>query len=305
MPKFSVIIPSYNRKRYLSECLDSVFTQSYPPFEVIVVDDGSTDGTVEILSADTRQLTLIRQQNAGPGAARNRGASIATGDYLAFLDSDDLWFSWTLETFATLISEAGNPSLLFGKYIDFAVADDLDCIVASQPRGSCYTDYLSSSSKGHYCGAGMMVISRAAFGKSDGFAEDFVNAEDHDLALQMGEATGFISVAEPITVAHRIHDSNEMGDLTKTIKGLERLVRKEASGSYPGGSPRQLARRTIITQHVRPAVMWALQSGKGRDARPLYDATLWWHVRQGRWRFLGATGVYALLDLIKRLAGRA
>lgn len=305
MHTFSVIIPSYNRKRYLAECLASVFAQSHPPAQVIVVDDGSTDGTMDMLAQDTRGVTVIRQDNAGPGAARNRGAQVATGDYLAFLDSDDLWFPWTLEAYAKLIAGVANPSLLFGRYVDFTTVDELDGITGSPPRGSFYPDFLSSSANGYFCGAGMMVISRAAFAGSDGFEQDFLNAEDHDLALQLGEAPGFINVVEPVTVAHRVHDGNEMSDLAKTLKGLERLVRKEKAAVYPGGPSRRSARRTIISRHIRPAVMSALQTSRGTEARPLFKATLGWHARQGRWRFLGATGFYALLDFVTHGRGQS
>ena len=90
-PLLSIIIPVYNSERFLKECLDSVLSQSFSDFEVIVVDDGSTDSSIQIeeeYSKDSR-FVIIRQSNAGQGAARNRALDIAKGKYITFLDSDD------------------------------------------------------------------------------------------------------------------------------------------------------------------------------------------------------------------------
>src|SRR5262249_49336199 len=93
-PLFSVIIPTFDRIQMLKHALDSVFRQRSTDFEIIVVDDGSSDGTVDYLRRLERGVTVYTQRNSGPSAARNLGASQACGRYLAFLDSDDLWFPW-------------------------------------------------------------------------------------------------------------------------------------------------------------------------------------------------------------------
>ncbi len=88
-PLVSVIIPTYNRKNFLEEALESVFSQDYRPLEVIVVDDGSTDDTPKL--ATRYPIKYIRGPRRGPAAARNRGISVSHGEFVAFLDSDDLW----------------------------------------------------------------------------------------------------------------------------------------------------------------------------------------------------------------------
>ena len=92
-PCVSVIIPTYNRCWILKEAIDSVLSQNFSDFEIIVVDDGSTDATNELLSTYGDQITTICQKNKGVSAARNVGISIAKGDYIAFLDSDDMWLT--------------------------------------------------------------------------------------------------------------------------------------------------------------------------------------------------------------------
>lgn len=87
----SCVVPVYNGERFLAEALDSIFTQSYRPLQVIVVDDGSTDGTASAAQRYCGRITYLRQDHAGPATARNRGIRAATGEFLAFLDADDLW----------------------------------------------------------------------------------------------------------------------------------------------------------------------------------------------------------------------
>ncbi|HMM81114.1 MAG TPA: glycosyltransferase family A protein [Pyrinomonadaceae bacterium] len=97
MDNVSVIIPNYNYGRFLREAVDSALGQTVAPHEVIVVDDGSTDDSGEILASYGERIIVIRQQNQGVGAARNKGAEIATGEFLAFLDADDYWAPTKLE----------------------------------------------------------------------------------------------------------------------------------------------------------------------------------------------------------------
>ena len=92
MDKVSVIIPTYNRAGYIGNAINSVLEQSYPNIEIIVVDDGSEDNTQEILNKYKNQISVIKQCNKGCSSARNEGLKICTGKFVAFLDSDDVWF---------------------------------------------------------------------------------------------------------------------------------------------------------------------------------------------------------------------
>src|SRR5947209_16102964 len=117
---FSVIVPTHNRRELLEVALDSVCRQTFTDYEVIVVDDGSTDATAEWLKTDGRKLRVLRQDRRGPSAARNAGAAEAAGEYIAFLDSDDFWFPWILENYAAALRKHGRTALLCANRLEFA-----------------------------------------------------------------------------------------------------------------------------------------------------------------------------------------
>ena len=96
-PKVSVVIPTYNSSQFIVETLESVFAQTYKDYEIIVVDDGSTDNTKEVLQPYTSRIKYIYKENGGPASARNVGIKSAQGEYIAFLDSDDRWLPEKLE----------------------------------------------------------------------------------------------------------------------------------------------------------------------------------------------------------------
>src|SRR5215210_546291 len=109
MPLFSVVIPAFNRERLIAATLDSILDQDFGDQEVIVVDDGSTDGTLEVLARYGDRIRVFQQENQGPGAARNHAIRHARGEYISVFDSDDLRFRWTLSTYAQAIRENGRP----------------------------------------------------------------------------------------------------------------------------------------------------------------------------------------------------
>ncbi len=107
MPRISVIIPNFNREALVGETISNVLVQTLPPHEIIVVDDGSTDNSVEIIRSFGSKIKLIQQTNQGPGAARNAGLRLASGDFIQFQDSDDLFSRNKLETQAELLEQTG------------------------------------------------------------------------------------------------------------------------------------------------------------------------------------------------------
>jgi glycosyltransferase involved in cell wall biosynthesis len=113
MFKVSVIIPTYNGGKFLPEAIDSALKQSVNSIEIIVVDDGSIDGTPQLLKDYDRQIKYIYQENKGVSAARNRGLTEASGEYIAFLDADDVWLPKKLEKQIALLDDNRNAGFVY------------------------------------------------------------------------------------------------------------------------------------------------------------------------------------------------
>lgn len=131
-PLVSVIIPVYNRDRYLAEAIESVLYQSYPAIELIVVDDGSSDRSAEV--AQRYPLTYVYQSNQGISAARNAGVALAKGKFIAFLDSDDIWvmnkLSKQIEFFAAdpdLEAAFGHAQQFYSPELDESLRQQIKC----------------------------------------------------------------------------------------------------------------------------------------------------------------------------------
>ncbi|MEW6600609.1 MAG: glycosyltransferase family 2 protein [Nitrospirota bacterium] len=120
-PSVSVVISLYNKGKYIERALNSVFAQTHPPLEVIIVDDGSTDdGPDRALQLGNPKIILIRQDNRGPGCARNAGLAIARGKYIAFLDADDEWFPTFIESGLGLLeNEHSNVTVVWTGYTNY------------------------------------------------------------------------------------------------------------------------------------------------------------------------------------------
>jgi glycosyltransferase involved in cell wall biosynthesis len=121
-PLFSVVIACYNYGRFLARAIDSALAQTYTNFEIVVVDDGSTDETAEVAARYVGRIVYHRQQNAGHCATNNKGAALARGEYIYFLDADDELLPNALQSFADAIARCPNIPVFFGGYI--SVSED-------------------------------------------------------------------------------------------------------------------------------------------------------------------------------------
>ncbi len=151
MPRVSVVIPTFNCERFIGRTVDSALQQTYRDFEIIVVDDGSTDGTEAVLAGYGAALRYIKQANQGASAARNAALSKATGEYIAYLDADDLWNADKLARQVEYLD--ANPSCGF-VHTDVAVIDEHDSVLhacfnketgRTVPRGRCLRDIVQRS----------------------------------------------------------------------------------------------------------------------------------------------------------------
>jgi glycosyltransferase involved in cell wall biosynthesis len=165
----SVVIPAYNAARYVGGAIESARSQSIPPLEIIVVDDGSKDDTAEVVDRYPPPVRLIRQANRGPSAARNRGCFEARGAWLALLDADDKWFPSKLERQLTLAHDP-RVGLIHSCYPGTDTPDKMTFDDLWKRNWICTSSVL---------------VRRTAFCQVGGFDEDLTFAEDYNLWLRL------------------------------------------------------------------------------------------------------------------------
>lgn len=284
--RFSIIIPTHNRAGFLRDAIESIFAQEERDFEIIVVDDGSTDATPEILKPYAGRIEILRQENRGPAAARNLGIDRARGEYVAFLDSDDRWFPWTLALYREAIERNRSPAMIAGTHVDFR-DDELPPMPARTPvEMRVFADYLATAPAALWLGTCGVTIRLESLRKVGGFATHAFNAEDSDLWLRLGTQPGFVHIASPAVFAYRRHPASAVASLRKSFLGTMEMIRRESAGGYPGGEPRRIERFEILTRHTRPLSVACARGGLVREAMTIYRSTFVWNSRLLRWRYL-------------------
>jgi glycosyltransferase involved in cell wall biosynthesis len=286
MPLFSIVIPTYNRRALLESTLQSVWSQTLKDFEVIVVDDGSTDGSREYLAAQAGRLTFIPQEHCGPGVARNAAIAQASGEYLAFLDSDDLLMPWALATYAAVIEREGRPAFVCGSVKRFHQDSELAQVQTGAVEAVAFLDYFASGDRMRWYGMSSFVLRRDAVVAGGGFTTAPINGEDFDLALRVGDARGFVELKAPVTVGYREHVGGFRHVAEKTLATLDFLWEQERRSRYPGGVARQKERWRILTIPMRSNSIACLRGGPRGHAWQLYRRSFRWHLALGRWKYL-------------------
>jgi glycosyltransferase involved in cell wall biosynthesis len=294
VPLFSLIVPTYNRRQLLERTLQSVWAQDSSDYELIVVDDGSNDGSREYLGGLAGRLTYIPQEHGGPGLARNAAIARATGEYLAFLDSDDLLMPWALSTYAGIIARNGRPAFVCGAVRRFHDEAELAQVRPAAVDLATFADYFASGDRMRWYGMSSFVLRRDAVVAAGGFTTAAINGEDFDLALRVGVAPGFVEIRAPVTVGYREHAGGFRHVPDKTLATLDFLWEQERQARYPGGPARRKERWRILTIPMRSNSIACLRGGLRAKAWQLYRRTFAWHLALGRWKYLLGFPVLAL-----------
>lgn len=216
MSLISVIIPVYNCDRYLSEAIKSVLNQTYKPLEIIIVDDGSTDKSAEIAKSFGDVIRYEFQSNSGLGATRNKGVELAKGDYLTFLDADDLWTENKLQLQIEAFNHNATLDMVFGNVQQFISPELLEELKAK-------IDLSLEFFKGYL--AGTMMIKKESFNRVGYFSNNWELGEFIDWYLKAQEKKLQTLILPEILLKRRIHDTNmgikkkdKLQDYVKIIK---------------------------------------------------------------------------------------
>lgn len=209
-PLVSVVIPTYNRARYIAETIDSVLAQTYDNVEIIVIDDGSTDNTAEVVAPFLDRIRYIQQVNSERGAARNHGLRLATGKYIAFLDSDDLWLPRKAEQGVAFLEANPHVGLIYTDAIQIdGEGRQTRKLHARGPSGHVTAKLLERN----FVGIATQLARTSIVRDVDGFREEreLSGSEDWEMWVRMSLMTEFAYLPE-VTAKVRTHPDNTMTD---------------------------------------------------------------------------------------------
>jgi len=215
-PLVSVIVPTYNRSSFVLEAVDSVFKQTFEDFELIVVDDGSIDGTAEALNQYKGRLIYSFQDHQGVSAARNRGIQTARGKWIAFLDDDDLWLPEKLETQIRFFSQ--NPEAMICQTQEIWIRNGRR--VNPRKKHRKYSgDIFAPSLLLCLVSPSAVMIRRDLFERVGYFDEDMPACEDYDLWLRISAQFPIFLIDQPLVVKRGGHRDQ----LSRTTPALDRF----------------------------------------------------------------------------------
>jgi glycosyltransferase involved in cell wall biosynthesis len=218
----TVIIPVFNGEKYVAAALESVRAQTRPVEEVIVIDDGSTDATVAIVESFP-EVTLLRQANRGPSAARNRGITQASGHYLAMLDADDLWPANRQEIVAGMLDDDPSLGLVMGT--QRLLVEPGAALPYWVPKGNL--EDIATEDLPRPTGA--FLARRSAFEVVGLYDEAMVHAEDTDWFLRSRELGVVWALIPDVVLIRRIHGANLTHDIEAQRRSFfEALQRRMA-----------------------------------------------------------------------------
>jgi GT2 family glycosyltransferase len=282
----SVVIPTRNRQVWLETCLESVKAQRVRAAEIIVVDDGSSDGTAEMLRLRYPEVQVIHTDGIGPAGARNVGIDQATSDYVAFLDSDDLWYPDTLAQVVSVLASTQRPAMLCGRVKIFE-GNDVPGLPADDRRPTSYRaseGLLAALPLAEFPHPSAVVVQRNVLKGVQGFDVPAIPAEDLDLYLRIGASGGCAVVESPPLAMRRQHPGQLSANLDLAWSGLMRLIEREKAAVYAGGARYAAERRRLISECGRFYVPLLLSDRRWSQALLLGLPSFAWTLRYAsRW----------------------
>lgn len=238
-PLISCIVIVYNGERFIAAAVDSVRAQSWRPIEVIVADDGSTDRTAEIVAGYGDEVRFVTQETAGPPSTRNLGLGAATGEYVAFLDGDDLWHEEKLERqMARLEAEPGlDACVTHAQHFWMPEMAEEEAKLRDQPRGHVVPGYIAST----------LLAPRALFDRVGGFDTKLWFGDGADWFMRAAEKGVVVALLDDILLYHRMHEGNltrrradasrdEFLDIVRASLDRRRAAGDAAQDVPPGGT---------------------------------------------------------------------
>ena len=250
MPVVSIVIPTYNRAELLKRSVQSILDQTYQDFEVIVVDDGSTDNTEEVVKcfADNRIQYIKHDRNRGASAARNTGIRAASARYIAFQDSDDEWLPQKLEKQVGMLGTSSTEvGVVYSGFWKVRGRTKLYIPIPSVPlkEGDIHEVLL----RRNFVGIPVTIIRRECFEKAGVFDEKLSMYEDWELWIRISKHYEFRYIAEPLVITHCSAGGVNTQESLVLAKSIEYIVQKHL-GEY--------SRRLLATHYFEIGALLCL-----------------------------------------------
>jgi len=286
---FSVIIPAYNTEAYVGEAIESALMQHDVQKEVILVDDGSTDKTIDIVKGFGDRVRVVNQANQGPAAARNNGARTARGNVLAFLDADDVWFPNKLRSQSKKIQD-GFTMVYTNRYNIGGAGKSQEPLSdkLAMNEGDIWIDLLYMN----MITTSSVVIMKDTFNQFGGFRDDLPPCEDWNLWLKCAESHKVGYCVEPL-LKYRIHPGGISKNYVSMSKKREEVV-LIALNSKRGKQVPALTRRKVL------ANTWSTSAWGAAEGKDLPKSLAYYCKALSYWPFDGAIWY----DVARALAGR-
>jgi hypothetical protein len=280
-PRVSVVIPTFNSCTVVGHAIQSALAQSYPPLEVIVVDDGGSDATREVVESGGSFVRYAWQENAGPSAARNHGARLAQGDWLAFLDADDEWLPEKLAAQLELARRSGAPAVVSGIYWPLSGGETVVAYRESTNRDDLIAALLCRNVLAG--GASTLLLKREQFIAAGGFDETMTAAEDREFLIRLAAACAICVTPDPLA-RRRVGPVQFGGDPERLRIHGERILKRHAHllGHQP--SARLTVRQARARLWQRAGLQYLARGERGRAGGAFVRAAALWPFLADPWR---------------------
>ncbi|MEM7755541.1 MAG: glycosyltransferase family A protein [Planctomycetota bacterium] len=292
-PLFTVSIPVYNRADMVEATLKSVYDQSFTDYEIVAVNDGSKDNSLDVIRAHEPRIRVVDQANQGLAGARNTGAQHARGRYIVYLDSDDLFHPWSLATLAELIEtwrtdhDGRDPAIVSGEFTPFAEDGAFDGASASRLEHLAFDSFLISGNRRSIAPSATALHLPTL--RHHGLGEQVrVMFEEVDLWLKVGQHEGFLFATKPSICGYRVGHASMMGNMQKQLDGYAWIRGRVEAGAYGDDPGLKDQMREVLGVYAKGAALRCLHTKDRARGLAFFKHALPTVVKRGDLKFAAA-----------------